>query len=283
VWDNTAGTYVERPTSGEGGIPKWFHRAVTNHFSVKTDGIASILNQSQPAKNWYATKDDDEPRGRRRLRDRGPGAARRDRLPAQPAAAAEQARRADQPRGASSSPTTTTRSGAWTRSPILQCANCQQFVHPMDAPNEEDMCPDCGGSSTGRTHPQTGMPLGVAVSEGQALHAEFLSELRGVAAEERRVAHEDHLPWVCTHQRWSTEDAISRWPKLKALLDSRSTLKTGEREVDAPVLRRPDARPLRRSTTRRVDAERAGAGMRAERRRRVPTLALRAGHLAPVA
>jgi hypothetical protein len=26
----------------------------------KIDGIAAILNQSQPSKNWYATKDDDE-------------------------------------------------------------------------------------------------------------------------------------------------------------------------------------------------------------------------------
>jgi hypothetical protein len=32
VWDNTAGTYVERPTDGEGRHPAWFHRA-NQHFS----------------------------------------------------------------------------------------------------------------------------------------------------------------------------------------------------------------------------------------------------------
>jgi hypothetical protein len=225
VWDNNAGTYVERPTTGEGGIPKWFHRATTNHFANKIDGVAAILNQSQPAKNWYATKEDDESR-----------------------AAAEVCEMADpvlldeidyphnlRPRlnkivgltNLAALVVTYDNDPKWGQDtlPILQCASCQQYVHPMDAPNEDDMCPDCGGGLDWATHPQTNAPLGVPYPKGK-LSAEFLSSFEVSLPKSGGTAHEDHLPWVATHQRWSTEDAISRWPQLKELLDARSTIRT---------------------------------------------------------
>jgi hypothetical protein len=225
VWDNSAGTYVERPTSGEGGIPKWFHRAVTNDFATKVDGIASILNQSQPAKNWYATRDDEKSR-----------------------AAADVCEMADpvlldeidyphhlRPRlnklvtltNLAALVVTYDNDPKWGEDmlPVLQCANCGQYVHPMDAPNDDDMCPDCGGPLDWANNPQTGLPLGAPYPKGR-LSAEFLSSFEVSLPKSAATAHEDHVPWVSTHQRWSTEDAISRWPKLKALLDAKPSNRT---------------------------------------------------------
>jgi hypothetical protein len=227
VWDNSSGTYIERPTSGDAGLPSWFHRATTNHFANKIDGIAAILNQSQPAKNWYATKTDDESR-----------------------AAAEVCEMADpvlldeidyshnlRPRlnklvtltNAAALVITYDNDPKWGEDqlPILQCTQCQQFVSPMDAPNPDDPCPECGGGPlTWANHPQTGLPLGVPYPKGR-LSGELVSSFEFSLPKSATVAHEDFNPWVSTHQRWATEDAISRWPKLKALLDAKDTTKGG--------------------------------------------------------
>jgi hypothetical protein len=226
VWDNNAGTYIERPTSGEAGLPPWFHRATTNHYANKIDGVAAILNQSQPAKNWYATREDDQSR-----------------------AAAEVCEMADpvlldeidyphnfRPRlnklitltNLAALVVTYDNDPKWGEDqlPVLQCPQCAQFVHPMDAPSEADPCPDCGAESLDwATHPQTGMPIGVPYPKGR-LSAELASSFEVSLPKSAGTAHEDFMPWVTTHQRWATEDAISRWPALKQLLDAKQTIRS---------------------------------------------------------
>jgi hypothetical protein len=50
------------------------------------------------------------------------------------------------------------------------------------------------------------------------VHGELLSSFEVALPRTGHAALEDELPWVATHQRWTTEDAISRWSKLKPIL-----------------------------------------------------------------
>lgn len=222
VWDGNAGTYVTRPTDGDAGLPEWFPRATSNYLSNKIDGIAAIQNQSQPSKTWYATKDDDQSR-----------------------AAAEVAEIADpvlldeieyphvlRPRLNKFVSLTDKAALVLTYDndpkhgeafrPLLLCQNpqCRQIVAPEDAPDPEDACPDCGSPLDFAQDPRdpTGVqPLGEMAPKGK-LHAELLSSFEITVPKNADIAHEDRLPWVCAHQRWTPEAAISRWPQLKEFI-----------------------------------------------------------------
>lgn len=224
VWDGQNSTYITRPTSGEAGLPEWFFRATSNLLSTNIDGIASILNQSQPAKNWYPTKEDDKSR-----------------------AAADVAELADpvlldeisyphnlRPRlnklvsltNLAAVVVTYDNDPKWglQQIPVLQCASCQQYVNPMDAPDEAAPCPECGqGQLDWAMHPQTNLPLGVDYPKGR-LHAEMLTSFEVSLPSSAATAHEDFVPWVASHQRWAVEDALSRWnEKLKPILGGGKT------------------------------------------------------------
>jgi hypothetical protein len=226
VWDGSNNNYVTRPTNGEAGLPEWFFRATSNHLGSTVDGIAAILNQSQPAKNFYHTRDDDQSR-----------------------AAAEVAEMADPvlmeelgyPRNLRprlNKLVTLTNLAALVVDydldpkhglediPVLQCAGCGAFVDAMDAPNPDDTCPECGGeldwASFPQGHPQAGMPVTKPYPKGK-MHGELLSSFEVALPRTAQTAHEDEVPWVATHQRWSVEDAISRWAQLKAVLNVSST------------------------------------------------------------
>lgn len=227
VWDSTSSSYVTRPESGEAGLPPWFFRATSNFFANKIDGISSILNQSQPAKNWYATRDDDKSRAAADVAEL-----------ADPVLLDE----IDYPHGLrprlnklvsltnlAAVVLTYDTDPKWGMEglQVLQCQSpaCQQFVEPKDAPNEEDMCPDCGGpldlAFFPPGHPQVGMPIEAEYPKGK-LSAELLSSFEVSLPRSAAHAHEDYVPWLASHQRWATEDALSRWPKLKKKFDSKS-------------------------------------------------------------
>lgn len=223
VWDGQNSTYVTRPTEGEGALPQWFFRATTNMLSNKIDGIAAILNQSQPAKNWYPTREDDKSR-----------------------AAADVAEIADpvildeigyphnlRPRlnkltaltNLAALVVTYDTDPKWglEQLPVLQCADCQQFVNPMDVPNGDEPCPDCGGKGLDwANHPQTGMPIGIDYPKGK-LHAELLTSFEVSLPKSAASSLEDENPWVVCHQRWAPEDAIGRWPALKEVLATKGS------------------------------------------------------------
>jgi hypothetical protein len=231
VWDQSSDAYIERPYDGEAGLPPWFFRATSNYFSNKVDGIASILNQSQPAKNWYATKEDDKSR-----------------------AAADVCEMADpvlldeidyphslRPRlnklvaltNLAGVVLTYDTDPKWGEEelPVLQCQQCQEYVHPMDAPSEQDMCPSCGGALDWAVHPQTNMPMGVPYPKGR-LDAELLTSFEVSLPQSSAQAHEDYVPWLCAHRRWATEDAISRWPKLRTLLSTERSGASGNKTLE---------------------------------------------------
>lgn len=60
IWDKTTQRYVQRGTNPEdGGLPDYVPRPVTNIFGKNVDGIVALLNQSEPAKEFTPTTDDD--------------------------------------------------------------------------------------------------------------------------------------------------------------------------------------------------------------------------------
>lgn len=231
VWDSSSSTYVTRPTGGEAGLPEWFFRATSNHLGATCDGIAAILNQSQPSKNWYATRDD-----------------------AASKAAAEVAELADpvlleeigyhgnlRPR-LNKLVTLTNIAGLvlnydadpkWGTEPLpaLECPDCGALVDPQDAPEADDPCPECDGKNLDfatypEGHPQFGQPVMKPYPKGK-MHGELLSSFELALPRSGATALEDSLPWVASHQRWDAGEAISRWPKLKPILRPEATSSTG--------------------------------------------------------
>lgn len=221
VWDSNSNNYVPRPQAGEGGLPPWFFRATTPLLANKIDGITAILNQSQPAKNWYATRDDDRSRAASDVAEL-----------ADPVLLEE----VDYPHGLrprlnklvsltnlAAVVITYDTDPKWGEDqiPILQCADCQEYVEPMEAPDPADPCPHCGSPNldfaVDPRDPYNPGPLTMPYPKGK-MSAELLSSFEVSLPRAAAHAHEDYIPWVLSHQRWSTEDAISRWPKLKEVL-----------------------------------------------------------------
>lgn len=60
TWDQVSDAWVRIPYEGDYGLPPEVPRACTNVFSNKIDGVAGILNQSEPAQEWRPSSDDDE-------------------------------------------------------------------------------------------------------------------------------------------------------------------------------------------------------------------------------
>lgn len=60
TWDQVSDAWVRIPYEGDYGLPPEVPRACTNIFANKVDGIAGILNQSEPAQEWRPGSDDDD-------------------------------------------------------------------------------------------------------------------------------------------------------------------------------------------------------------------------------
>ena len=60
TWDQMSDAWVRIPHDGDYGLPAEVPRACTNVFGNKMNGIAAILNQSEPAQEWRPASDDDE-------------------------------------------------------------------------------------------------------------------------------------------------------------------------------------------------------------------------------
>lgn len=222
VWDSGSDRYVRRPDDGDAGLPEWFFRASSNFLANKIDGITAIQNQSQPSKTWYATKDDDSSRAAADVCELADPVLldeldyphllrpRLNKLVALTNLAALVVTYDNDPK--------------WGMEgiPLLLCQNadCRQIVQPADAPNPEDMCPDCGGAldfSPDPRDPSGTTPLQMMQPKGR-IDGELLSSFELSLPKSAQMAHEERVPWVCSHQRWSSEAAISRWPKLKGVV-----------------------------------------------------------------
>lgn len=229
VWDNDSGTYVPRPYEGEGSLPDWFPRPSTNTFSNKIDGIAALLNQSQPALEWKPSTDDD-----------------------QDLAAADVIENAmptlleevdwDSLKGRINKLITLTDKVAvvvyydndpkhgMESIPAYQCAACGEYTDAHDLPDEPaadlvdgangaaldgGQCPTCGeGPLAIAQDPKTGKTIGKDYPKGKLCADHYLS-FETSLPRSARLADETKLPWILTHSRHSKEEAVGKWPELR--------------------------------------------------------------------
>lgn len=225
VWDDQAGTFVPRPTSGEGGLPDYFPRLVSNIFAKKVDGIVSILNQSEPALEWKPSTIDDK--------DLATADVVEHAMPVLLEEIGYDTLRAQ-----------THKLLALTDKvvqviyfdndekygmhdvPAYQCPSCQQYAEPMDLEDSDGACPACGYQHQEEgvpaplpvaTDPRSGAPIGKSYPIGK-ICAEKLHSFETSLPRSARTSDELKSPWLLAHSRYSKEDAFAAWPELKDLL-----------------------------------------------------------------
>lgn len=222
VWDRATERYVDRGTDpATGGIPAHVPRCCTNHFAVKIDGIAAILDQTSPAKEC------------------GPGAAEdRDRAAAEVANDAlpvlfEEIGYEDDRSQIHKLVTLTDRVGyvlycdndekyGTDHIPALQCQACGEFAGPAEL-TDDDTCPHCGkGPMVPAQHPQTGELLAYEYPKGR-LCGSIATSFELSTPPNSRTTDTRKLPWVLRHRRTPREEVLARWPELREKLTDEGT------------------------------------------------------------
>lgn len=219
IWDAGTRRWVTRGTDPKkGGLPEWMPRPVTNLYSNKIDGIAAILNQSEPAQNWKPNTDDPDDIATAELCDNAV-AVLRDEID-------YEALRTDINRqivltdkvAICLSYDNDEKHG--TQDILaLQCPECQanpeaeeSYFLPMDLPEEApDVCPNCGGGLEEALDPRTNGPMGVSYPVGR-MAATFHQGFEFSLPRSARSHRADKNPWVLIHQRYSWEEAQREFP-----------------------------------------------------------------------
>lgn len=211
VWDPSANTYVPRPTdsSDETALPGWFFRATSNLMGVKIDGIASILNQSQPAQEFAPATEDEKDRAGAELaeaavpvlRDEIEWASLRSQIHKliclTNGVALHLYYDTDEKHGMEDMP-------------VLQCAQCQEYYLPSDV-GEGDPCPSCGGAVDWAVHPQTQQPMGAPMPKGK-IAARLLNSFEWSIPKAARAMHEEQVAWIAGHGRMAPHEILRLWP-----------------------------------------------------------------------
>jgi hypothetical protein len=146
--------------------------------------------------------------------------------------------------------------------PALLCQNpdCRQIVHPLDAPDPEDMCPECGSALDFAPDPRdpSGMtPLGTEPYPKGRIDAELLTSFETSLPKSAAIALEDAQS-VDRHAS-ALGDRGRGQPLARSSAAGSRGAQRRRQQVHRAGVRRPDAR-----------AQRAGAArQRAERRRHV--------------
>lgn len=229
IWDAGTNRWVTRGTDPKkGGLPEWMPRPVTNLYSNKIDGIAALLNQSEPAQLWKPNTDDDEDLATAEVCDNAIPVLREE-------------IDYDQLRTDINRQITLTDKVAillyydndekYGTKDIraLQCSTCaadpqaeESYFLPMDLPEEApDTCPHCGSPLEDAIDPRTMQPMGVAYPIGRmcaSFHPSFEFSLPRSARSHRA----DKNPWVLFHAREPWEDAIKEFPDAKERLKDKS-------------------------------------------------------------
>jgi hypothetical protein len=264
IWDAGTNRWVTRGTDPKkGGLPEWMPRPVTNLMANKCDGIAAILNQSDPSKTCKPNTDDDED-----------------------LATAEVAENAipvlldeidyDGLKPLINRQVTLTDKVAiilyydndkkYGTQQVLgqQCAAClgggadDAVWLPQELPQESpDACPNCGGPLEDAVHPQTGEPMGVEMPIGKlcaSFHSSFAFSLPRSAKSHRA----DKNPWILFHDRYAWEDAIREFPDAADKLKEKSGWKSGG------ALQRQYADAMSRLTGPRTTRENTGSDGKAD-------------------
>lgn len=240
VWDNATNSYVPRGTDPEqGGIPEWMPRACFNVFATKIDGIISILDQSEPAKLWYPSTDDDA--------DRATAEVAED---VDPVLLDEIGY--DNLKPELNKLVALTNGAAlvlWYDTderhgvqeiPLLRCPHCGVETTPMELEDAGNQCPPdldddgqvtaegCGtpGDDFEPVVDNKGVPQGIEYAKGK-ICASAVPSFEYTLPQSARVADAARVPWVLTHSGMAREDVIGRWKKAEALIEKQGSGKAG--------------------------------------------------------
>lgn len=226
VYDRGTNTYVDRGIDPEqGGLPDWVPRPVTNVFGVKIDQIASLLDQSEPAKQFGPSTDDDE-----------------DRATAEVAADADPVLLEeigyDRHRAQMNKLVCLTNGVAYVvyydpdpkhgmeQIDLIRCATCQAEMLPMELEDNGNLCPGvddanpCGapGEAFEPVVDMMGVPQGVPFAKGK-MCAQVVPSFEYSLPSTARVADSKYVPWVLTHSGMPKEEVVGRWPKAKDVVE----------------------------------------------------------------
>lgn len=216
VWDRSSSSWVPRPyDEGDSALPNWVPRATTNIYAKKIDGIAAILDQSQPAQEFAPATDDIEDKATADVCDAAVPVLRDEinydvlrRQMNKHVALMDKCALAlyfdnDAKHGTE---------------PIqaLQCPECGWTGGPMDVADAGDTCPGCG--TAGDTlEPMIDMqanPIGFDYPTGR-ICGELIPCFEFSLPRSARISDENRVPWILLHTRFAMEDALRLWPQAK--------------------------------------------------------------------
>lgn len=228
VWDRGTNAYVPRGTDPEqGGLPEWVPRCVSNVFATKIDGICSILDQSDPAKLWSPSTDDDA--------DRATAEVAEDADPV----LLEEINYPDSLRAELNKLIALTNGAAlivhydndpkygMDEIPLLQCPTCDVQTTPAELDDAGSVCPGAEGDEAGCGTPADafqpvidplGKPAGLPFARGK-MCATLCPSFEYSLPSSARVADAKRVPWVLTHSEMAIEEVLARWPKAKDTID----------------------------------------------------------------
>ena len=238
IWDAGAQTYVQRGHDpSKGGVPPWVPLCCTNKFAVKIDGIAAILNQSQPAQLWAPSTDEDADIATADLcgdavpvllDEIGYDALRQQAhklIALTDKVAFIYSYDADPSYGTATLPN-------------LFCAQCAgqaggdpsaYTFDPMqlaEAGAEGDVCPECGGPLEPMIEPETGTPIGNEHPVGK-ICCSIIPGFEVSTPKGARTTVAKDLPWVMTHSRMQKAEAMRLWPHAKDAIESSAKARSG--------------------------------------------------------
>lgn len=225
VYDRHTNTYVPRGDNPEqGGLPDWVPRPATNIFGVKIDQISALLDQSQPAKQFGPSTDDDA--------DRATAEVAED---ADPVLLEEIGY--DRHRAQLNKLITLTSGAAYIvhydtdpkhgmeQIDLIRCATCGVEMLPMELEDNGNVCPGandqtpCGapGDDFEPVINAKGEPQGVPFAKGK-MCGQVVPSFEYSLPSTARVADSKAVAWVLTHSGMPREDVIGRWKKAKDAL-----------------------------------------------------------------
>lgn len=217
IWDNSTNSWVTRGDDPKkGGLPAWMARPVTNIFANKIDGVASLLDQTDPAQTWKPNTDDDD--------DLATADVAENAIPVLLEELGYETIRPDINRAVcltdkialavyvDNDPKHGTQDVL-----ALQCQNpeCAHLYMPADLPEgEATTCPECQGALAEATHPDTGLPIGQPMAVGK-ICGHLLQSFEFSMPSSARTHRAEDNPWILSHGRLSWEEAVREFPQLK--------------------------------------------------------------------
>lgn len=220
TWDQVGNLWRRIPDDdGEYGLPPEVPRAATNVYRRKIDGIAAILNQSQPAQEWRPAKDDDSARATAEVVDEALPVLREE---------------ADYDRvrdlinlhicltdkvGYEVYYDTDPKYGQ-EMIQGLSCQACGWRGMPMEVEEAGDTCPQCG--APGETlepliNPQTAEPVGVHYPKGK-VSGRLIPSFELSLPPNARDCDDRHVAYILTHTAMPREEAMRLWHEKAALI-----------------------------------------------------------------